>query len=174
MASRIESTPCDVLQHIAFFVASSSFLEPPHHLINFLLASSTIYSSLRISNCPSLYADIFRAKFDLVASIHGCLTDSALSVELIRRCLVMRRARCQDLSLRDARQNLFAALQMVLESRFLNGAQLIQARFPEFIVSFVCQHLSTNDGRYAFDPLTEDTNSLAIWLLCFTLSRRAC
>lgn len=172
MASHFESVPCDVLQHIAFLLASSSVLEPPHHLINLLLTSSTIYRSLKISNCPHLYANIFRTKFDLVANIHGRLTDSALAVELLCRCRVLGRAGRRDLSFKNSRQDLLAALRMILESRGLNKTQLSAAGFPEFILSFVLQHLSHDTDCYPSGRLKQDTNALAIWLLCFTISHR--
>lgn len=172
MASRFESIPRDVLQHIAFLLASSSVLEPPHHLINLLLTSSTIYRSLNISNCSHLYANIFRTKFDLVANIHGGLTDSALALELLRRCRVLGRAGRRDLSFNNSRQDLSAALRMILESRGLNKAQLSAAGFPEFILSFVRQHLSHDTNFYPSGRLKQDINALAIWLLCFTISHR--
>jgi hypothetical protein len=171
MASYLETAPRDILHHIAFLLASSSVLEPPHHLLHLLLTSSTIHRSLSVHNCPHLYASIFRTKFDLVAKVHRSLTDSALAAELLLRCRVLRRARCRDLSFQDSRQDLLAALRMLLESEGLNEAQLFAAGFPDFILSFVRLHLS-HDSDHPSSPLHRDTNALAIWLLCFTLSHR--
>ncbi|KAF9458701.1 hypothetical protein BDZ94DRAFT_1270042 [Collybia nuda] len=59
---------------------------------------------------------------------------------------------------------------MVLENGGVNEAQLFAAGFPEFILSFVCKHLSHDIDYLSSGRIKNDTNALAVWLLCFTLS----
>jgi hypothetical protein len=169
MASFFEKVPRDVLQYIALLVATSSELEPSRHLLHLLLTSSTIYHSLSIHASPHLYANIFRAKFDIVQELHGQLTDSALAAEWVQRCRLLRRVRRASLASQNAQRDLGAALRMILENDGLNDVHLLAAGFPEFIITFAKAHLpcygTVSSPEY-------EISALATWLLCFTLSRR--
>lgn len=169
MASYLEAVPHDVLQHIAFLLATASVVEAPRHLLHLLLTSTTIRRSLDVHNSPHLYANIFRATFDVDTRLHLQLTDSTLALELHRRYSILWRSRRQDTSSDPTQGELWAALRMVLENEGRNEILLKAADFPRFITSFIRRRLATNTDRY---PDRYGANSLAMWLLCLTLTHR--
>lgn len=171
MVSFFEKVPRDVLQYIAFLVATSSEQEPSRHLLNLLPTSSTIYHSLNIHTSPHLYASIFRTKFDAVTELHGRLTDSALAAEWVRRCRLLERVRRGSLEFENSHQDLWAALRMILENRGLNDAHLLTAGFSDFIMTFANAHLP-RDTTMTLSSLQYEISALVTWLLCFTLSHR--
>jgi hypothetical protein len=169
MVSFFEKVPRDVLQYIAFLVATSSEQEPSRHLLNLLPTSSTVYHSLNIHASPHLYASIFRTKFDVVTELHGRLTDSALAREWVQRCRLLERVRRGSLELENSQQDLWAAFRMILEDRGLNNAHLLAVGFSDFIMTFASAHLPCDT---ALSSLQYEISALVTWLLCFTLSHR--
>lgn len=170
MSTSLDQIPHDILQHIAFLAASSNELEPPGDLLRLLLTNSTIERSLNVDASPSLYANVFQAKFDFIPRLHGQLADSTLAAEYVLRCRLLRRARYRDVSLSaDVVLELWSALRMVLEDKGRNDAQLHAVGFTEFIVCFALVHIS--GGRAKSSPAYE-IHALTIWLLCLALSRR--
>lgn len=170
MSSYLERIPRDILQNIAYLGATMSPLQPPKDLLHLLLSSSSVYASLCIRNSPHLYASIFRTKFDMDAILHkigGALTDSYLAGELVSRYRVLRRVQQNNFSSTRLREDLWSAINMVLESNDLNEAQLSSVGFSAFIVTLVQSHMVLNDVVGHGD----EVNALAIWLLCLTLSR---
>lgn len=159
--SRLESTPHDILQHIAFLLAISSISDGPRHLLYLLLTSSKIYRSLSVHNYPHLYANIFRTTFDVDLRLHSRLTDSTLAVELLQRYRILGRSRRQDASA-PMPGELWAAFHMVLEDEGRNGRHLAAAGFPKFVLSLV-------DGLQQPEEDSQ-VGALSIWLLCLTLT----
>lgn len=168
MPSLLETVPHDVLQHIAFLLGTLSVMEPPQHLLSLLLASSKIHRSLNVHNCPHLYANIFRATFDVDFRLHPRLTDSALAVELCQRYRVLRRARRQDMSTGLSSSELWVVLRMILEDKGRNQRHQAAAGFLGFILSFMRTRIEIRDADPQFDQ--EQISALAMWLLCLTLS----
>lgn len=89
--------PQEVLEHIAFFVATLDDLGPPSGLIPLLSANRRINSLLSASANPHLYARIFTHKFDTAAARRRLRSEDlsalALCDELRRRCALLKRIR---------------------------------------------------------------------------------
>jgi hypothetical protein len=170
MPSFLQKAPNDVLQHIAFICASSSIFQPPSATLRLSQTSRTVHEALSPRRCPQLYAKIFRTRFDISAPLRRLgasrLTASCLTIELVQRCRALRRVRCHEFSTPNLRQDLWTIYCMVLESDGINEHQLTMAGFPNFIVTFLQYCLRDVRADY-------EVKSLAVWLCCLTLSRRA-
>ncbi|RDB17634.1 hypothetical protein Hypma_001083 [Hypsizygus marmoreus] len=164
--------PQDVLQHIAFLVATDSVTELPRHLSSLLLTNTQVYHSLSVPNCPSLYASIFRATFDREGKLHQSLTDSALAAELLRRYRFLWRIRRHNASSSPTPEDLLAALRMVLENNGRNDAHLAAANFPDFMLSFVRECLAHQAEDLYQRSARCTITSLALWLLCLTITHK--
>jgi hypothetical protein len=174
MLSVLEIVPQNILCHIAYLSAASSLLGSPHSILQLLLTSRTIYHCLAPPSCPQLYANLFRITFDTAAVIRRLrsphvLTASALSGELVRRHRMLRRVRHRDMSSQNMAEDLFAAHMMLLESDGLNEIQLAAANFSDYISAIVRIRLGHNISD---DSPAAEIDSLAVWSLWLTLSRR--
>lgn|ERR1700722_5802422 len=173
MVSYLQKVPNDVLTHIAFLSASSSIFYPPTDVFHLSLSSRDMYDTLSIQSCPHLYAKLYSICFDTAAirrrfrSPH-MLTSSALCSEFVQRCRVLRRVRRGDISSQDLAQDLLTVYMMILESDGLNEMQLAVSGFPQYIAMLVQARLPHLEATNA---LTNETDSLAVWLLWLTLSR---
>ena len=93
----LNTVPQEVLEHIAYFAGTDTFLGPPSSIVPLLLTNRQIHASLSIATNHHLYARIFAHKFDTAAprarfgTFH--LTAYALADELRRRCSVLKRLR---------------------------------------------------------------------------------
>lgn len=89
--------PCEVVEHIAFFLATDHLVGPPSDLLPLLQLNSRIYNFLSFENNPHLYSRIFEAKFDTASANRyfgpNNLSVTALAGELKRRCLCLTRIR---------------------------------------------------------------------------------
>ncbi|KAG6889688.1 hypothetical protein C0995_015436 [Termitomyces sp. Mi166 len=92
--STLDAIPQEVLEHVAFFSATDTFLGPPSGLIPLLLISRGVYS--RLHN-HYFYARIYANKFDVGPIIRRIGPDStvsiALAAELPRRFRNLKRIR---------------------------------------------------------------------------------
>lgn len=91
--------PCEVLEHIAFFLAVDHVHGPPSGLLPLLRLNRRTHSFLSFGSNAHLYSRIFAAKFD-TAPAHrhfgpNNLSATALATELKRRCIVLKRIRDQ-------------------------------------------------------------------------------
>lgn len=171
MDSYLEAIPCDILQHIAFLTTTESYPSSaiPHNILTLLLTSSTLYHALCMNNCPHLYANIFRTRFDVRAASRRFkfqITDSALAGELVLRCKMLRRVRYRNLLPSELRQDLWTAFCMIQESDGLNELHLRHACLPELLLDMVKSWDKTGETP------PQEFRSLVIWLLCFTLTQR--
>ncbi|KXN83198.1 hypothetical protein AN958_01712 [Leucoagaricus sp. SymC.cos] len=95
--SSLNSVPQEVLEHIAFFVATNNFLGPPSDLVPLILSSRRIHERLSIASNPHLYARVFAHKFDLRPALRRfgeeSLSPFTISLELKRRCTHLKRLR---------------------------------------------------------------------------------
>ncbi|KAF8970670.1 hypothetical protein BDZ97DRAFT_1790416 [Flammula alnicola] len=138
----LNTVPQEVLEHIAYFAATDTFLGPPSALIPLLLSNRRVHESLSISTNHHLYARIFSHKFDTAAPLarfgEDRLTSWALADELRRRCMVLQRLRSRLDSTTHARHAdgadhkitvhdvLFTAYILLLENEGKNKQQLVE------------------------------------------------
>jgi hypothetical protein len=178
MASPFENLPARILQTIAFyfFASSESKLGPPR-ILQLLLLSRPIYNALRFCITPGLYGALFAVYFDHESDV-DCkrsglwyFTDSCLAAELVHRCRVLRRVRLRQFSKEHIRTDLWTIYLMILESNKQNEAQLTAVGISEYILEFTRRHIGEETRRYGW-PLMTEVNSLALWLICLTVSPR--
>ncbi|KAG6810522.1 hypothetical protein H0H92_011468 [Tricholoma furcatifolium] len=170
--SSLDTFPHDILQHIAFCLATSSPRQPSRDLFPLLLTCLSIYRALNPENCPKLYARIFRHTFDIDPLLHMQLPDTILAAEFCRRQRILWRTRRMDLSSDLCEDEIWAAMRLLLERGGRNERILSEAGFLTFIRSFVLQRL-THAGIANLLPSSKDNNtSLAMWLLCLSLSHQ--
>ncbi|KAF8879008.1 hypothetical protein CPB85DRAFT_1567699 [Mucidula mucida] len=140
LASTLASVPQEIVEHIAYLVATDSVVGPPIDLISLLSTSQHFYSGLSITKNLNLYANIFAFKFDtgVAASRLGVdkLTQSVLAEELQRRFILLKRIRARTESSleqcdprkaedrRRLRETLFGAYLLMLENEGKNELHL--------------------------------------------------
>ncbi|THH28764.1 hypothetical protein EUX98_g5427 [Antrodiella citrinella] len=99
MPHRLGIIPLEVLEHIAFFVATQDELGPPSGLIPLISANRKMASLLSPSANPHLYARIFAYKFDTGAArrrlTRADVSTTGLCAELQRRCILLKRIRAK-------------------------------------------------------------------------------
>ncbi|KAG5641364.1 hypothetical protein DXG03_005392 [Asterophora parasitica] len=170
MAASLDAIPHDVLGHIAYLLATASPTGPPRYLLPLLLTSSKIYRALVVHHCPQLYANIFRATFDIDHDLHTHLTDSILANELQLRHRILWRMRRNDLTSEPTIYEAWAALRTVLETSCRNEVLLAQAGLPAFIMTHVQNRLTRaavdNPGSCQYS----ETMYILLWLLSVTLT----
>jgi hypothetical protein len=171
MVSYLQTVPNNVLTHIAFLSASSTPFDPPSDTLNLSLTSRDMFESLSVQHCPDLYAHLFTTRFDTAAPLRRfrtpyMLTSSSLCAEFVQRYRVMRRIHRRDISSQGLAQDLFTVLMMLLESDGLNKMQLAVVGFPRYIITLLRTRL-----RHDTPPI-DDVDSLAVWILSLSLSRR--
>lgn len=186
----LSSVPQEVLEHIAFFTATDTFLGPPSSLLPLLLTSRRINASLSITANHHLYADIFCHKFDTAAPMARLgldrLTSWALADELRRRCVVLQRLRDRLDSTTHARHAdgadnrmsvydvLFTAYIMMLENEGKNKRQLVEYGLigpwiREFWFNPHGSSLAIYNIRTGQWPLNCPETALGMWLFWFLL-----
>ena len=119
----LETIPPEVLEHIAFSVATIEIVRPPTDLVSLCCASKTIHGSLSISGNPALYAAIFRRVFDVAAPVRRLgpdhTTAQCLASELRRRYEGMKRIRAgvgsRTSDATNRQHDLWMAIFMMLE-----------------------------------------------------------
>lgn len=173
MTASLDTLPGDILQHIAFLLATVSATEPPRHLLPLLLANWKIHRTVNVHECPHLYANIFRATFDFDYAVHSQLTDSTLAAELHLRHCILWRTRRKDQSPDPTTEELWAALRMVLENAGHNERLLTAADFSTFIITYVQHRLARAAAASIFSSSDfSATMTTVMWLLCLTLTHQ--
>lgn len=174
LPTSLDTIPDDVLQYIALLTLSSSIFDPPVDTLHLLLTSRTMYRSLSVAACPSLYAKGLQVRFDFYPSSgQDRPTTSALAEQFTNCCRLLRRARRRDTSNLDLVEDLWTSLWILLESSGLNEAQLFMAGFSEFITDVMLKYLK-EDGTHQIHPNPPHNQraSLYLWLAALTLSSR--
>jgi hypothetical protein len=185
----LSSVPQEVLEHVAFFTATDTFLGPPSSLLPLLLTSRQINASLSIAANHHLYADIFCHKFDTAAPMARLgldrLTSLALADELRRRCVVLQRLRDRLDSTTHARHAcadnrmsvynvLSTAYIMMLENEGKNKRQLVEYGLigpwiREFWFNPHGSSLAIYNIRTGQWPRNCPVTALGMWLFWFLL-----
>lgn len=182
----LDTVPQEVLEHIAFFAATQTFLGPPAALLPLLGTNRRIYARLAISSNHHLYSRIFDYKFDASNNVSrlgiGQITPKAVAHELKLRCMFLQRIRARLDSRQANEENdnemlrdlLFHAYLMMLDNRGKNEAQLRgyagmdgwlrEYWFDEQGASHAMSSIRTD--RW---PPNDEKTSLAMWLFWFLL-----
>ena len=189
--SYLLTIPLEVIEHIAYYAGTDTFLGPPSSLLPLLLANRRINSCISITTNHHLYARIFSYKFDTAAPLARLgeeqLVSQALAEELKRRCVVLQRLRTrigstthtrnadedsEKLSVHDV---LFTAYILMLENDSKNKTQLeeygqIKAWIREFWFDARGSSLAVDSIRTGNWPPDRPENALGMWLFWFLLN----
>lgn len=177
--------PQEILEHIAYFVATECLVGPPSCLPHLLSTCRTIHQSLSFDNNPVLYARTFKYKFDCQAAMRRLgsrMTDPrTLANELRKRCTFLKliRKRFGARAERSAKRGgppdllhdlLWLAYLMMLENDGKNEQQLREyAKLEGWLMEywFDDEGSSLASRRIKQDqwPLEDEKNSIAMWLL---------
>ena len=182
------TVPQEVVEHIAYFVATHSFLGPPSSLLPLLLVNRQINSCISVTTNHHLYAQIFNYKFDTAAPLARLetLASYAFAEELKRRCVVLKRLRARVDSTTHARRAdednqklsvydvLFTSYILMLENDGKNEAQLkeygkIEAWIREFWFDARGASLAVYSIRTGNWPPSRPETALGMWLFWFLL-----
>ncbi|KAF8442276.1 hypothetical protein L210DRAFT_3477944 [Boletus edulis BED1] len=170
-----------ILDDIALYLAVDPFLGPPVNLSSLLLTCRTLYDHLSIANNCTLYARIFRYKFDCGA-IERRLTPRwtsarCLARELRSRFIALQHIKHGNPSLRADREALWKAYLMLLENDGRNAGQLLDwANLRDWVLaavalrSFPSPTNTCHPTSHLSDPMGV---SLAMWLLWMTSSKES-
>lgn len=142
MAATLATVPQEILEHIAFFSATQTFLGPPSALVPLLGTCRRFHSRLSINSNHHLYASVFAHKFDIASVVRRLGSDRTtpyvLTRELQRRCFYLKRIRGRlDSTVKPSRDSdnvdhdgsilhelLFHAYILMLENEGKNEQQL--------------------------------------------------
>lgn len=186
------SLPSEIVDLIAFFVAADlggasgrdchceenergrapPRPTPPAVLLHLLLTCRQLYTLLKSSNNPRLYARIFRAKFDTAAIARrfgsAAVSPHALSLELQKRCTILKRIRraCELSELRPEgnnevgaahlRENLWLVYMMLLENDGRNMEPLAWADIKGYLHLHHVQEMLESALEPGYPPDSED------------------
>ena len=186
LSATLDGVPQEVLEHIAFFTATESFLGPPS-ILPLILANRKFHSWLSISRNYLLYGRIFVQKFDTGAVIRRLgperATPEILAGELQRRWLNLNRIRARSYSITSPnecddsahrRQILFEAYFMIMENEGKNERQLREyANMDRWLREYWFHEGGASGAVECLreEKWLQDTQetSLAMWIFWFML-----
>ena len=168
-STNLSSLAPELLQKVAFFVATDSLLAAPN-IVSLICTCRAIHAKLAFDAAPYLYDRIFRAKFDVEAPRRrfgeDVLKSANLAKELKKRYVAMDRIRRGNVFSEYVLGDLWLAYLMFLESDGKNEQQLVhRAHVPNFALDFVlnrCMEDSETNNRW---PRETDELALAVWIL---------
>ncbi|EPQ53003.1 hypothetical protein GLOTRDRAFT_122335 [Gloeophyllum trabeum ATCC 11539] len=171
---RLDTVNAEILARIAFYAATNSELGPPADLLALLLTCKSIHAAISPPTNYALYADAFRAKFD-VEPVQRRFpdrwsTDRCLAKELVKRCKMLRRMRRREVpSLEQLTDDLWTAYLMMLEHDKHNRTLLVRwAGIREFLWQILAASLT----RGLFDWFNNrEVASLIVWLFWMSMDR---
>ncbi|KAK2462883.1 hypothetical protein APHAL10511_005081 [Amanita phalloides] len=169
MSSPLLLVPNEILANIALHLASLSPLALPDLLLPLRSAAKTLDFRLSPSANPSLYARIFRFKFDYSAVCRRAFVPDARNYadHLIHYYKLLAAIQRRDFDADDTASILFAAYIMMLENDGKNRAQLELAGIDLYLDAYVRKYMyhpfdrMTNDGW----PRDNTANACALWLI---------
>ncbi|KAI0830278.1 hypothetical protein BC628DRAFT_1313421 [Trametes gibbosa] len=187
--SILATIPQEVLEHVAFFVATENFLGPPDGVLGLLAVDRRTHSALSMSSNPFLWSRIFAFKFDSPSAFQRLssrlITPQEICEELKLRCALLKRIRRRTDSLatsyslspthRDAlRSILYTAYLMMLENEGKNDRQLREyAGFDVWLKDFLFHpsgaSLAASSIKVDLWPPNDERSALALWLFWYML-----
>lgn len=183
----LDGVPQEVLEHIALFSATESFLGPPSSLASLLATCRLIHTRLSLTSNPYLYAEIFAYKFDVVSSSGrlwpNSTTHQVLAQELQKRCINLKRIRGRLDAIKDPfrakddsglHQLLFHMYLLMLENEGKNERQMREyAGIDDWLQEYWFSESGASAARDCILrdqwPPDNEQNSLAMWLFWFLL-----
>ncbi|KAI0339133.1 hypothetical protein BDW22DRAFT_1362095 [Trametopsis cervina] len=180
----LAQVPQEVLEHIAYYAATDTFLGPPSGIIPLVSLNRAMHNALSVTTNPHLYARIFVYKYDVAPAIRRMGVDtisaSAMVEELQRRSVVLKRFRHRLDSKGEApgpmlTEMLWAAYLMILESDGKNEEQLREyALMNHWLREFWFDPAGASRARTIIHeqrgwPESSEIMSLSLWLLWFLL-----
>lgn len=195
ISASINTVPQEILEHIAYFAATETFLGPPSALTPLLLINRKIHSRISTATNHHLYARIFAYKFDVVPAIRRLGIDrtnpSVLATELQRRYLLLKRIRTRsDAIVRPysvspendqgaLNELLFNTYLLMLENEGKNEHQLRDyGRVNDWLTDYWFNEagasLAIRSIRMELWPPKNEETSLAMWLFWFLLRPGEC
>jgi hypothetical protein len=163
--------PAEILEHIAYELASLFPLGPPSALVPLLLTCKTVKT--RLAGNTTLYSRIFRFKFDSSAVRRRAFdpTPTQYFDQLVLYCTQLQKLRGQVRD--DCDEVLFCAYLMMLENDGRNAAQLEHAGLDSYLDIFVRTRL-WDDQSHGW-PTDNTASACALWLVWMTTteSKRA-
>lgn len=162
----LSTIPQEILQRIAWYAVDGSPLGPPTELHSLLLTCKTFKNYLSPQNATELYCAVFAQKFDIQTPqrlLGRPVARKNIALELSRRfsaLQISKQTSFEDHSLTEA---LWIAYFMSedQDASQKNMQQLIRAGFPEFLDSYLLDHLY--DGSKGW-PMMSEPNCLALAL----------
>lgn len=161
-----------ILSLVAFYLAIDPFVGPPSNLVPLLLTSRTVHDHLSFRHNSSLYAHIFRYKFD-TGAIDRRLTQRwtsapCLAEELRSRFTALNYVRRGKSDLQEDKDPLWRVYLMALENDGRNARQIAKwASLPRWVLAGLARRclrlpaMNTAGDR----PLDLEGTSLFLWLL---------
>ena len=190
MAS-LAGVPQEVLEHIAYYAATDTFLGPPDGLVPLLSVDRRTHAALSMSSNPYLWSRIFAFKFDLdcplrrLAACGRTVHPPEICEELKLRFTLLRNIRRGADSLttsdklspihRDAlRSVLWMAYLMMLENDGKNERQLREyGGFDSWLKDFLFDprgaSLAASSVKADLWPPNNEFSALALWLFWYML-----
>ncbi len=187
LASTLASVPQEIVEHIAYLVATDTVVGPPIDLISLLSTSQHFYSALSITKNLNLYANIFAFKFDTGVAARRLgvdkLTQSVLAEELQRRFILLKRIRARTESSleqcdprkaedrRRLRETLFGAYLLMLENEGKNELHLREYGIDDWLNEYWFREKGSSFATSALKadrwPDQNEEHALAMWLFWF-------
>ena len=188
--------PQEILEHIAYFAATDTFLGPPDGLVPLLAVDRRTHAALSMTANPYLWSRIFAAKFDLasplrrLAAAGRTVGPAEICEELKLRCTLLRTVRRRTDALatsytlspthRDAlRSVLWLAYLMMLENDGANERQLREyAQFDVWLRDFLFHQQGASLAAWSVNadlwPPNDERAALALWLFWYLLKPGEC
>ncbi|KAF8641170.1 hypothetical protein AX17_000805 [Amanita inopinata Kibby_2008] len=169
MSSLLLAVPNEILTHIAFHLASLSLHAHPDLLLPLRHASTSLYFRLSPDANPSLYARIYRLKFDSSAIRRRAFDPQAedYAEHLALSCKTLAAIQNRNFFADAPESVLFAAYLMMLDNDGKNRAQLEWAGIDAYVDAYVRTRTydpiqrMTNHGW----PVDNAANACALWLM---------
>ncbi|KAJ3982167.1 hypothetical protein F5890DRAFT_1531272 [Lentinula detonsa] len=169
-----ETVPNELWERIAYYANARevSFLGPPKDIVNICLACRSFDRAIRFDDNPSLYARIFRFKFDYHAPLRrfgiSWLTTRSMALELKKRIIVLKQVRQRVCTTQD----LWTCYLMMLENDGRNERQLIEwAHLYGYLKRETCLRYEADLHSNTNWFQNTETTSLLLWLWWMTFSR---
>lgn len=173
MAPHITTIPSEILEIIALETVMLDGPGQPSHLTSLLVTCSNLYNKLSFKNCPTFYARVYKAMFDVGAAHRRfgprAIRSSNLASQLRANCTMLGRIRQGDIYSPYLLQDFWLAWLLVTESDGKNRIQLEEAGLGSFVDRFVRTRL-WEDAQNGW-PAEKPINALALWLLWSTTTQ---
>lgn len=169
MPAFLQAVPNEILDHIAFHLAATIPYALPDPLLPLRYASKFFCFRLDPRVNPSLYARIYRLKFDDSAVRRRAFAPEAENYadQFLHSCKALAAIRDREFQAEDPGSILFAAYIMMLDNDGKNRAQLEWAGIELYLDVYIRNYMYNPTERMANNGWPQDTaaNACALWLM---------